>query len=134
MWISTRHVAGTVADTSVLIPYLGGADNQGLERAIDDEMLVLSPLVVSELISGAESGSDRAAIGELLQETPLHPTPLAHWIAVGELRRVLRTKGLRVSTPDAHIAQCALDRDAILLTRDAIFRRMARHIPLRVAS
>jgi predicted nucleic acid-binding protein len=127
-------VAGTVADTSVLIPYLGGADNELLERAINDETLILPPMVVSELISGAQSPGDRLTIGELLQETPLHPTPLEHWIAVGELRRQLRRRGLEVSTPDAHIAQCALDRDAVLLTHDTIFRRIARHIPLRLTA
>jgi predicted nucleic acid-binding protein len=37
-----------------------------------------------------------------------------------------------VSVPDAHVAQCALDRDALLLTRDAIFEAMARLIPLRL--
>jgi predicted nucleic acid-binding protein len=70
-------------------------------------------MVVAELISGAQSVETRSTIGELLQEAPVHPTPVAHWIAVGELRRNLRAKGLEVSTPDAHIAQCALDRDAL---------------------
>jgi predicted nucleic acid-binding protein len=90
--------------------------------------------VLAELISGARTTSDRAAIGELLQDAPLHPTPLEHWIAVGELRRELRRRGLEVSTPDAHIAQCALDRDALLITRDAIFRRIARYVALRLAA
>jgi predicted nucleic acid-binding protein len=53
------------------------------------------------------------------------------WIRVGELRRSLRDKGLSISTPDAHIAQCALDRDAVLLSRDAFFARMARYCALR---
>ncbi len=127
-------MAGVIADTSVFIAFFGGADIAPLDAAIDDGTLVIPPLVVSELISGAQLAHDRLAIGELLQDTPLHPTPLEHWIAVGELRRELRRRGLEVSTPDAHIAQCALDRDAVLLTRDAIFRRIARHIPLRLGA
>ena len=63
---------------------------------------------------------------------PVHWTPLAHWIYVGQLRRRLADKGLSVSTPDAHVAQCALDRDALLLARDAIFKRIAEHSGLRV--
>jgi len=41
-------------------------------------------------------------------------------------------KGEAISTPDAHVAQCALDRDALLLSRDDVFERIARLQPLRV--
>lgn len=54
-------------------------------------------------------------------------------MAVGDLRRNLKLHGLNVTIPDAHIAQCALDRNAPLITRDAIFRRIAEHVPLRLA-
>jgi hypothetical protein len=40
---------------------------------------------------------------------------------------------LSVSTPDAHVAQCALDRDGLLLSHDAVFVRIAHLVPLRVA-
>jgi len=40
--------------------------------------------------------------------------------------------GLSVTIPDAHVAQCALDRDAILLTRDGVFGKIAKHVPLRL--
>lgn len=101
--------------------------------ALEDGTIILPPLVVAELISGSETSKERATVGELLQDAPLQATPLAHWFAVGELRRMLRAKGLKVTIPDAHIAQCALDRDALLITRDAIFRHIARHCPLRLA-
>jgi predicted nucleic acid-binding protein len=52
---------------------------------------------------------------------------------VGDLRRHLADKGVSVSTPDAHIAQCAIDREALLLTRDAVFERIAKVTTLRVA-
>src|SRR5205085_10796471 len=39
-----------------------------------------------------------------------HETPLEHWINVGNLRRALRQAGVSVTIPDAHVAQCALDR------------------------
>jgi hypothetical protein len=38
-----------------------------------------------------------------------------------------------VSTPDTHVAQCALDVGAELLTEDRIFKKIARHQPLRLA-
>jgi len=62
----------------------------------------------------------------------VHETPLEHWIRVGDLRRRLAGRGVSVSTPDAHVAQCALDRGALLLSRDAIFLRIAQTSELRV--
>jgi hypothetical protein len=38
-----------------------------------------------------------------------------------------------VSAADAHVAQCALDRNVMLLSRDTIFTKIAEHAPLRVA-
>jgi len=117
----------------MLIAYLRGEVVPLIDTASKEGTIVVPPIVVAELITGAGTPAEHVAIGELLQESPLHPTPLSHWIAVGELRRTLRRAGLAVTIPDAHVAQCALDRDAVLLTRDAIFKRMARHIPLRLA-
>ena len=74
----------------------------------------------------------RAAISDLVRDLPLHDTPVDHWLRVGDLRRRLAEKGLAVSTPDAHVAQCAIDRDALLLTRDAVFDRIAKATTLRV--
>ena len=96
--------------------------------------IILPPLVVSELVSGAGKKSDRVAVETLLANLPLHETPLDYWIRVGQLRRLLKERGFSVSTPDAHIAQCALDRQALLLSRDAVFSRIARHTGLRMHS
>lgn len=123
-----------VTDTSVLLDYFERYWVRLLEKAFDAGTLVLPPLVVSEVISGDLTLEQRWALAELLQDAPVHETSLAHWIAVGELRHQLRRKGLTVTLPDAHVAQCALDLDALLLTRDAIFTEIARHTELRVTS
>jgi predicted nucleic acid-binding protein len=125
-------VSGVVADTSVWVDFLAGRPAAGLEDALAQGLVVLPPVVVAELISGAHRARDRAAIADLVKEIPLHETPFDHWIRVGDLRRQLREKGVAVSTPDAHVAQCALDRDALLLSNDAVFPRIARVVRLRV--
>ena len=125
-------MSGIVVDTSVWIDFFAGASIPALEEALAHGGVVLSPMVVAELISGARRARDRAAIADLTAQLTLHDTPLDHWVRVGELRRGLRTHGLTVSTPDAHVAQCALDRKAVLLSRDAIFPKIARHCGLRV--
>jgi predicted nucleic acid-binding protein len=125
-------VSGVIADTSVWIDFLAGRPAALLEDALAQASVVLPPIVVAELVSGARRAPDRRAIQTLVRDLPVHDTPLEHWIRVGELRRLAGDRGLSVSTPDAHVAQCALDRDAVLLTRDTVFTRLASVIPLRV--
>ena len=121
-----------IVDSSVWIDYLLGHRIAELEEATVHGDVVLPPLVIAELLSGETTIPQRIAIGELLQDYDLHPTPLEHWMRVGDIRRRLRRRGLNVSLPDAHVAQCALDLDATLLTRDDIFLRIAKHTSLRV--
>ncbi len=125
-------MSAVVVDTSVWIDYLAGAPEPHLEQALASGAVVLPPVVVAELMSGAQRAVDRAALQDLLSDLRLHATPLQHWLRVGELRRSLRARGVSVSTPDAHVAQCALDLDAPLLTTDTVFRRIANHTTLRL--
>ncbi len=125
-------MSDVVVDTSTWVEFLAGRPAPELEAALAAGAVVLPPIVVAELVSGARSSRDRRAVMDLLRDLPLHETPLDHWLRVGDLRRRLRGKGESISTPDAHVAQCALDRDGLLLSRDAVFDRIARLEPLRV--
>jgi predicted nucleic acid-binding protein len=125
-------VAGVVVDTSVWVDFFAGRTSELLVEALANDAVIIPPVVVAELVTGASTPSQRSLIGELLQDAPIHETPLDHWIQVGDLRRRLAGKGLTITTPDAHVAQCALDRDAVLMTRDAVFQRIARHTRLRL--
>ena len=127
-------MAVIVSDTSTWIDYLQGRPNELLRLALDEGTVVLPPLVVVEMVAGAITMEERTAVGEIVQEALLHQTSLAHWIDVGILRRELRRKGVTVTLPDAHIAQCAIELDALLLTRDAVFAQIAQHTALRVTS
>jgi len=127
-------VSGVVADTSVWIEFFAGRPAPGLEQALAHGLVVLPPLVAAELVSGARRKAERASITELIDELPVHDTPIDHWVRVGELRRTLLDRGLSVSTPDAHVAQCALDRDALLLSRDSVFTRIGRSVGLKVSA
>jgi len=122
-----------IVDSSVWVDILAGQEVTDVENAMAEGSVVLPPLVVAELLSGTNTPADRAAIGELLQDIRLHDTPLEHWMRAGELRRMLRSQGVNVSIPDAHVAQCALDMNAIPFSRDEIFVRIARHTSLRLA-
>ena len=121
-----------IVDSSTLIDYLGGESIAAVERAIASGGLYLAPLVIAEVLSGEITLDQRETVGNLLQDYPVCATPLAHRMAIGGLRRMLRARGINVTIPDAHVAQCALDLDATLLTRDDIFLRIAKHTSLRV--
>lgn len=123
---------GVVVDTSAWIDFFAGADLPALTDALARGVVVLAPIVIAELMSGARSPGDRRAIGDLVLDLTVHDTPPEHWLRVGTLRRELRNHGLSVSTPDAHVAQCALDRSAPLLTKDHIFRLIAELVPLKL--
>ncbi len=125
-------MSGVVIDTSVWVDYLAGRDTPILGDALEQGSVILPPVVLAELVSGAHRPRERAALVDFLSDLPLCDAARDHWIRVGELRRRCREKGVTVSTPDAHVAQCALDVDALLLTRDAIFSDIARHVELRL--
>ena len=125
-------MSGLVVDTSVWIDFLGGRPVPALEEGLAQGAVLLPPIVVAELISGARRERQRAAIIDLVGDLPVHETPRDHWIRVGDLRRLLAKQGIAVSTPDAHVAQCAIDRDAILLSRDAVFEDISKATSLRL--
>ena len=125
-------MSAVVVDTSVWIDFFAGRPTERLEEALRLGSVTVPPVVVAELLSGVR-GRHRAAMIDLLTDLELSATPLTHWIAVGDLRATLARHGLTVSTPDAHVAQCTLDRDALLLSQDAVFTRIADATALRVA-
>ncbi len=121
-----------VADTSVLIDHVHGLGVHALDLALAEDLLIVPPLVISELVSGATQAKEAAAIAELIPSLKIHRTDLRHWIAVGDLRRDLASHGLNLTIPDAHVAQCAIDLDATLITRDKVFDLVSHYIPLRL--
>ncbi|MBI3394577.1 MAG: PIN domain-containing protein [Spirochaetia bacterium] len=125
-------MSAVVIDTSAWIEYFRGGC-QELEDALEGGMAYLSPVVASELMSGVRTTKDHRHLLNLIEVLPLCACPLDHWIRTGNLRRVLMTRGISASTPDAHLAQATMDLGGRLLTRDRIFEKMARKIKLTLA-
>lgn len=127
-------MTGAVADTSEWIEYLAMRPAPAFRQWLENGNIVVPPVVLAELTSGARSREEQFAIEDLLADLQMHECSFHHCARAGELRRALRAKGINVSTLDALVAQCALDLDAPLLTRDAIFWKIAAHTKLRLAS
>lgn len=125
---------GVVADTSEWIEYLAGRPAQLFEQCLEAQSIVVPPIVITELLTGARSREEHMVLEDLLIDLPMHEHDFLHWARVGDLRRTLRAKGLSVGASDAHVAQCALDRDAALLTRDEVFWKIASLTKLKLAA
>jgi predicted nucleic acid-binding protein len=125
-------VSAIVADTSEWIEYFAGRPAPLLDHGLAAGLVVVPPIVVAELLSGVRSAADRAPLEDLLRDLAMSDTGFDHWARVGALRASLLARGISVSTPDAHVAQCALDQDAVLLTRDAVFGKIAGVTALRL--
>ena len=127
-------MSALVVDTSSWISYLAHQrEERRIEDALDDGRLHLPPVVAAELAAGKLTHRQRTRLHELLAELPLVVCDLRHWLRTGELRARLASKGLSVSTPDAHVAQCTLDLDADLLSEDAVFAPVSLHPGLRLS-
>ena len=127
-------MSALVIDTSSWSLYFRGRGAAAIEDALAQGRVHLPPVVAAELLSAKLSPRQRKDLEELLTDLPLCGQDRDHWFRVGSLRSALFRRGLSVSTPDAHVAQCALDLDAELLTEDDAFTLIARHRPLRLAS
>jgi predicted nucleic acid-binding protein len=120
-----RPVSAIVVDTSVWVEFFRGRDLPRLEQALSDGDVVLPPVVAAELVSAALAPRERERLEDFLRNLPLADAPLDHWFRVGALRAAAAKKGVTVSTPDAHIAQVALDLGGAVWSEDQVFERLA---------
>ncbi|MBI3556405.1 MAG: PIN domain-containing protein [Deltaproteobacteria bacterium] len=123
-----------LVDTSVWISYFNGKSYPQLDLALKEGRVYLSPVVAAELLSAKLKPGDRAALEAFLRELPLCETPFGHWVLVGALRSSCSSKGIHISTPDAHIAQSSLDLDGYLFSEDRIFSKLSGVTALKLVS
>jgi hypothetical protein len=120
-------------DTSSLIAYLQGeegADVNLIDQALIDQVGVLSPVTVSELLSDPHLTQ---TLRRTILELPTLSLTEGFWERAGLLRaKVLRT-GHRANLADTLIAQSCLDHHATLVTRDRDFKTFVSAAGLRVA-
>jgi predicted nucleic acid-binding protein len=121
------------ADTSTWIAFLegkAGEDLQLLDKALEDQQVLMAPAVLTELLSDPKLAS---AVAETLLEVPLIEVKPGYWERAGALRAKVLTKRRKARLGDALIAQTCLDRAIPLLTRDRDFRAFTEAAGLDVA-
>ncbi len=119
-------------DTSVLIPFIEireGPDIERFRKAICGRNLYIPPPVLAEILSDPRFPYSKR---QDVREYPLMPLLDGFWERAGLTRAELISRGLRPKLPDTLIAQCCLDHDAALLTRDAGFKPFVEHCGLKL--
>lgn len=120
------------ADTSTWIALLQGdpgEDADLLALALKDRQVLMAPVVLTELLSDPSLPSE---VSRTLSDLPLIELDPGCWQRAGELRARVLAKRRRARLGDALIAQCCIDRELPLLTRDRDFRAFAGAIGLRL--
>jgi len=116
-----------IADTDVLIDYLAGHGASADRVALEIEHGDLATTAVSrfELLSGAWSTRQSAAIGALLAALSTLPLDAAAADRAAEVRRKLDRAGKGIGMGDSLIAGTVLVHGGVLLTRNrAHFERV----------
>ena len=121
-------------DTSTLSAFLIGEDApdvHALITAIEQEQLILPPMVISEILS-ANSLADLAA--ETLLVLPRLNLPINFWETVGKNRRILLNQGLKARLADSMIATLCIMTKSSLIARDGDYKHFEREFALKMVA
>jgi predicted nucleic acid-binding protein len=114
------------ADTSTWVAFLQGAsgeDTRLLDNALEDQQVLMVPVVLTELLS--DPGLE-VEVAETLSAVPLMDLDVGYWQRAGALRARVLAKPRKARLGDALIAQSCIDRGIPLLTRDRDLRAFAQ--------
>ncbi len=120
-------------DSSTWVAYTQGqqgTDVEHFDASLAAGTVCLPPIVLCEILSEAALPANHR--DKALQMPTLEITE-GFWVRAGEMRAVILKRGLRARLADTLIAQCCIDHDVPLITRDSDFRHFAEHCGLRLA-
>ena len=118
------------ADTSTWISFFEGEqgdDVLALTRALQSRQVVMPPPVLTELLSDPELS---ASVARTLLELPLVALKDGFWHRAGKLRAKVLARKRKARLGDALIAQCCIDADIALITRDGDFKAFSADLNL----
>lgn len=96
------------------------------------DLVVSTGLVLQELLQGFAGPRARDAILERFSAIGLVVPDRRDHVEAAGIRNACRRNGVQAGTVDALLAQLAIRHDLVMLTADADFTHIARHVPLRL--
>lgn len=105
-----------------------------LTRALSEgDSVFTTGLVLQELLQGFRGPKQQARIIRAMTALPLLVPDRTDHIEAANLRNTCRRAGIQVTTIDALLAQLCIRHELSMLTADADFEHIARHLPLTLA-
>jgi predicted nucleic acid-binding protein len=101
-----------------------GPDIDRMDEALADGSVAMAPPVLAELLTDPMLPAQDEREILLIPLLEIFP---GFWVRTGKLRSLLWKHGYRPKLVDTMIAQCCIDHQVPLLTRDRDFRPFARH-------
>lgn len=121
-----------VSDISPWIDFFSGERSSLLEMGLEAGTLEIPAMVKIELLGNVLIPKDRKALEQVLEALPVLGTEPEHLLRAAKLKAGLQEQGISISARDAHVLQCAKDRDAILISNDPLFLRIQKSAGVRV--
>lgn len=121
-----------VSDASPWVEFFAGRDCGLLETGLEAGIVEIPALVKIELLGNVLSAKDRKSLEQVLEPLPVLGLDPDHLLRAGKLKAALQEMGLAISARDAHVLQCAKDREAILISNDPLFLRIQKSAGVRV--
>lgn len=121
-----------LVDTSAWIHYFRGKEPfySKVNELLDADRISTAGLIIAELLQGAKSEKERAALRSFPSVFPVIGTSVALWVEAGELSARLRGQGLTIGLADCFIAVAALNSRISVLTEDCHFAKLHQHTGL----
>ncbi|SER52387.1 hypothetical protein SAMN05421690_103415 [Nitrosomonas sp. Nm51] len=119
-----------LVDTSIWIDYFrSGAHSAALDNLIDENLLVINDIILTELVPYLKIRNQITVI-QLLQEIKQIPLNI-DWEEIIEFQvKCLKAGANGVGIPDLIIAQNAMDNDCLVYTLDKHFSFLSRVMTL----
>ena len=119
-------------DTSTLIAFFSGEsgrDVDSLTHAFEEELVILTPPVLAEILSDPNLPKKHESA---VLNLPIAKLTEGYWQKVGLLRRDVLKHRLKARFADCLIAQVCIDENLSLITRDKDFAVIANHSKLNL--
>jgi len=121
-----------VSDISPWIDFFGGEPSPLLEMGLEAGTLEIPAMVKVELLGNVLAPKERKALEQVLEPLSVLGCDPEHLTRAAKLKAGLQEQGIAVSARDAHVLQCAKDRNAILISNDPLFLRIQKSAGVRV--
>ncbi len=120
-----------VTDTTPWVAFFQGESCPFLETALLAGTVEIPALVKLEVLGNA-LGRERKNLEKIFSNLSLKGTDPEHFTRAARLKATLEEKAIFLSARDAHILQCALDGDGLLISNDPLFARIQKSTGVRV--